>query len=63
MKMQAVVPVVIFALLGVFYTLLPHDIHVSSGLGFGLDHSMHIALGVVFFVIAGVSYWYFGKKK
>ena len=43
---------VILALVGLFYLATPHEIHVSSGLGFGLEHPVHMLIGVVLLVIA-----------
>jgi hypothetical protein len=31
---------------GLFYKFLHHDIHIASGIGFGLSHIDHIAIGV-----------------
>jgi hypothetical protein len=42
------------ALAGAFYFFAPHDIHVSSGFGFGVDHLVHVVLGVVLFIAAAV---------
>ena len=38
---------IVLVLLGLFYALAPHAMHVSSGLGFGLEHMWHVTLGVV----------------
>ncbi len=48
-------------LLGLFYAIAPHNVHVSSGLGLGLEHTMHIAIGVILVVI-GLVVWWKGKK-
>ena len=53
---------VVLLLVGLFYALAPHDLHVSTGLGFGLDHTMHMAFGVVLIVAGAVMLWK-GKKK
>ncbi len=42
---------IIILLIGVFYAAVPHNLHVSSGLGIGLEHTMHIALGAVLIII------------
>ena len=47
---------VILALVGLYYLVAPHTLHVSSGFGFGLDHTMHMLLGVVLLVVAAVVY-------
>ena len=44
--------VVIIALVGLFYLAAPHQIHVSSGLGFDLEHPVHMLIGVVLLVVA-----------
>jgi len=31
---------------GAFYFFAPHTLHVSTGLGFGLEHSTHQMLGL-----------------
>ena len=46
----------IVGLLGLFYAALPHSIHISSGIGFGLSHTIHIAIGVVLIIVAIVVY-------
>lgn len=48
---------IILLLVGLFYAGAPHDIHVSTPLGLGLDHMMHIVLGVVLIVIGVVLIW------
>ncbi len=45
---------VILALVGLYYLVAPHDLHVKSGFGFGLDHTYHMLLGVVLLVVAAV---------
>lgn len=52
---------VVLILLGLFYAIAPHNVHVSSGLGLGLEHTMHIAIGVILVVI-GLVVWWKGKK-
>ena len=42
----------IVGLLGLFYAVLPHSVHISSGLGFGLGHTVHIAIGVISIIVA-----------
>ena len=53
---------VIIGLLGLFYAALPHSIHTSSGIGFGLSHTVHIALGVVLIIVA-IAVFVAGKKS
>lgn len=42
---------IILIIIGLFYAAAPHEIHVSSGAGFGWDHTMHIMLGAVLIII------------
>ncbi len=55
---------VILAVVGAYYLLAPHTLHVSSGLGFGLEHATHVILGVVLIVL-GAAHYYLksGMKK
>lgn len=46
----------ILAIAGAYYLLAPHTLHVSSGLGIGLNHSIHIILGVIL-LAAGAAYY------
>ena len=39
-------------LLGLFYALMPHSVHISSGIGFGLPHTAHLLIGVVLVIVA-----------
>ena len=45
---------VILLLLGAFYALMPHSMHIASGIGFGLVHTTHIVLGIVLVVVGSV---------
>jgi len=47
---------VILVVLGAFYMLAPHSIHVSSGFGLGLTHTIHNILGVVLLAIGAAYY-------
>ncbi len=51
--------VVILVIIGAFYTFAPHEIHVSSGFGFGLEHATHVILGVILLAIGAA---YYAKK-
>lgn len=42
----------ILVLLGLFYAILPHSVHIGSGIGFGLAHSVHISIGIVLIIAA-----------
>ena len=55
--------VAILAVIGLFYVAAPHSVHISSGLGFGWTHTMHIMFGVVLFIIAGILYFSYKKPK
>jgi hypothetical protein len=37
---------------GLFYKSSPHEIHVASGIGFGLIHNAHIVIGTILITIA-----------
>lgn len=52
----------ITALFGIFYAFLPHSIHISTELGFGLSHNAHRAIGVLFFALT-VGIFYLGLKN
>lgn len=42
---------IILLVIGAFYALFPHTIHMSSGLGFGLTHGIHVAIGIVALIL------------
>ena len=42
---------IILIIIGVFYAAAPHSIHVSSGVGFGWEHTMHMIFGIVLIII------------
>ncbi len=46
----------VLAVIGLFYVLLPHASHISLGIGFGLDHTVHVVLGIVL-LAAGAGYY------
>ena len=48
---------VILLLLGIFYVAAPHSVHVSTGLGFSMEHSTHQILGVILLVVGIVAIW------
>ena len=54
---------IILLILGLFYAAAPHDIHVSSGAGFGWDHTVHIVLGVILIIIGILAIYFSSKKK
>ncbi len=52
----------VLIVIGLFYVAVPHDIHISSGLGFEWTHTMHIMFGLVLFIIAGIL-WFYKQEK
>ena len=42
----------IVGLLGLFYAVMPHSVHINSGIGFGLPHTAHLLIGVVLVIVA-----------
>lgn len=53
---------IILLLIGGFYTLMPHTVHLSTGLAFGLTHTTHIIIGVIALII-GIIVLLMSKKK
>src|SRR3989304_75264 len=41
--------------LGIFYKFFHHDIHIASGIGFGLSHIDHIVIGTILATISVVA--------
>ena len=41
--------------IGLFYKSAPHEIHIASGIGFGLVHPAHIVLGTILITISVVA--------
>ncbi|MGH9992562.1 MAG: hypothetical protein ACREAZ_07960 [Nitrososphaera sp.] len=39
--------------IGLFYKSAPHEIHIFSGIGLGLDHTAHVGTGAILITIAG----------
>ena len=52
----------ILALVGLFYAVLPHSVHISSGIGFGVSHTVHIVIGIVL-IIAAIVVFVLAKKS
>jgi len=42
----------ILGLIGLFYAALPHSVHISSGIGLGLSHTVHMIIGAVLIIAA-----------
>jgi hypothetical protein len=40
---------------GLFYKSAPHEIHIASGIGFGLVHPAHILLGMILIAVSVVA--------
>jgi hypothetical protein len=40
---------------GLFYKSAPHEIHMASGIGFGLPHNGHVVLGTIVITISVVA--------
>ena len=45
---------IILLLIGAFYALMPHTIHISSGIDFGLTHTTHIVIGIIALIIGAI---------
>lgn len=48
---------IILLLAGLFYALAPHTLHTSTGLGFGLEHTMHQVIGIVLILVGAIILW------
>ena len=57
------VPVSIFVLVGLFYLLAPHEMHVGTGLDFKASHADHLVFGAIFLIMAGLMWHLNGKKS
>ena len=57
MGKAAVIVGIIILLAGLFYAGAPHTIHTGYGVGFGLDHTYHIMLGIILILIGLVIVW------
>ncbi|AIC15107.1 hypothetical protein NVIE_008840 [Nitrososphaera viennensis EN76] len=40
---------------GLFFKSAPHEIHIASGIGFGLAHNGHIVIGTILITISAVA--------
>jgi hypothetical protein len=38
--------------IGLFYKSAPHEIHIFSGIGLGLDHQAHVMLGIILIALS-----------
>jgi hypothetical protein len=41
--------------IGLFYKSAPHEIHIATGIGFGLVHPAHILLGMILIAVSVVA--------
>lgn len=41
--------------IGLFYKSAPHEIHIASGIGFGIIHNAHIVLGTILITVSVVA--------
>ncbi|MEO9362859.1 MAG: hypothetical protein ABI348_03055 [Nitrososphaera sp.] len=41
--------------LGLFFRSAPHEIHIASGIGFGLEHFIHIIIGSILITVSVVA--------
>ncbi|MBI2085016.1 MAG: hypothetical protein HYT71_00720 [Candidatus Aenigmarchaeota archaeon] len=53
---SGMVAIAILVILGAFYALAPHDLHISSGFGYGLEHTIHLVLGFILLAAAAAYY-------
>lgn len=51
MKKGKLILGIILLIIGAFYALMPHSLHVSSGISFGLSHLYHVIIGVIVLII------------
>ena len=61
MKILNLVIAIILFVIGGFYALFPHTIHISSGIGFELGHGTHIIVGVIALIV-GIIVLVIGRK-
>ncbi len=50
MRIKHIISIIIL-IVGLFYTVAPHSVHVSTGLGLGWEHSYHLVMGVILLLI------------
>lgn len=51
MKTGKLILGIILLIIGAFYAFIPHSMHIASGIGFGLSHTVHVIIGVIALVI------------
>ena len=49
---EKIVSSIIVALAGLFYIFAPHELHLSAGVDFELNHGAHVVLGIILLGIA-----------
>lgn len=42
---------IIILIVGLFYAVAPHSVHVSTGLGLGWEHANHVIIGIILLLI------------
>lgn len=47
---------------GAFYFFAPHTLHVSTSLGFGLEHSWHQMIGLGLMIVSGFQLTRYGNR-
>jgi hypothetical protein len=57
------VPTGMFVLVGLFYLLAPHEMHVGLGLDFKASHTDHLIFGSIFLIMAGLIWHLNGKRS
>lgn len=62
MKKGKLIIGIVLLIIGAFYALMPHSVHISSGLDFGLSHVIHILFGTVLIVVGIVLLWITKKR-
>jgi len=60
MKTRNLITGIVLLVIGAFYVLMPHSLHISSGIGFGLSHGIHVSIGVIVLIVGVIVLW---KKK
>lgn len=61
MKANLIIAIILLVI-GAFYALLPHSIHINSGIGFNLSHGAHVLIGIILLII-GIVLLLAGRKK
>jgi len=54
MKKGKLILGIILLVIGAFYALMPHTLHIASGIDFGLSHGVHVVIGIILLVIGAI---------